>query len=103
MAVKLIISRLFKAADVVLCTAVMKNFANSYLTALETCDTDKLKCLRTTFNLRHGGRFPFTKNYGSFYREFLFGKSAFHLPQVLFEGAEGRLAAKKPRKVWNWS
>ena len=51
-AVKLI-SCLFKAADVVLLTATMKNMANSYLTAIETHNTDKLKCLRTIFNLRH--------------------------------------------------
>ena len=67
------------------------------------------------------GRFPFTLQtlLENFYWEFPFGKGAFHLPQVPFEEAEGRLAVKRPRerhshrfvalviqflirKVWNW-
>jgi len=43
--------------------------------------------------LRDPGLFHLQKNSENFFWEFPFGKSAFHLSQVPFEGAEGGLAA----------
>ena len=48
------------------------------------------------------GVFRLQKILDNSYWEFPFGKSAFHLSRVPFEGAAGGLAAKRPRKVWNW-
>ena len=45
-----------------------------------------------------GGVFRLQKISENFYWEFLCGKSAFHMSQVPFEGAEGGLAAEKTAK-----
>ena len=51
------------------------------------------RIIESKFRPKSWGVFHLQKISENFYWEFPFGKSAFHLPQVPFEEAEGRLAA----------